>query len=100
MLGSVRHSLSHEDKQQAAIEATQDPESSVTAEQAQKIVKDQAKAAGAQAFSFDPNASPDEKAAQARAVSASPTLLPARPTDMCRTSHSTFRITGATRSRH
>lgn len=69
MLGSVRTRLSHEDKQQAAIEAAQDPSSPMTADKANQIVRDQAKAAGAQAFSFDPHASPEEKAAQARAVS-------------------------------
>jgi hypothetical protein len=56
-------------KAQAAVEMAQDPNSSVTAEAAQKKIVDESKKAGVQAFTFDPDASPEEKAAQARAVS-------------------------------
>lgn len=44
-----------------------DPNSSVTAEDAQKKIVDESKKAGVAAFTFDPNASPEAKAAQARA---------------------------------
>lgn len=54
-------------KQQGAIEAAQDPNSSVTAEAAEKTVLEQARKGGSAAYEFDPNASPEEKRAQARA---------------------------------
>lgn len=54
-------------KQQGAIEAAQDPNSSVTSKQAQDVVAKEAKAAGAAVYRFDPNASAEEKAAQAKA---------------------------------
>lgn len=69
MFHAIHNEFSSEEKQNAAIEAASDPNSSITSGQAQKIVEDQAKASGAQAFSFDPNASAQDKAAQARAVS-------------------------------
>lgn len=56
-------------KQQGAIEAAQDPESSVTAEDAEKKIVEESRKAGVVAFNFDPDASPEEKKAQARAVS-------------------------------
>jgi hypothetical protein len=59
----------HEIKAQAAVEMAQDPNSSVTAEAAQKKIVDESNKAGVPAFTFDPDASPEEKAAQARAVS-------------------------------
>jgi len=55
-------------KQQGAIEAAADPESSVTAADAQKKIVDESKKAGVPAFTFDPNATLEEKRAQARAV--------------------------------
>lgn len=58
-------------KQQGAIEAARDPNSSVTAADAQAKIEEESKKAGVQAFSFDPDASPEEKAAQARSVSCS-----------------------------
>jgi hypothetical protein len=58
-------------KQQGAIEAARDPNSSVTAADAQAKIEFETKKAGVQAFSFDPDASPEEKAAQARSVSCS-----------------------------
>ncbi|KKY24469.1 putative membrane bound c2 domain protein [Phaeomoniella chlamydospora] len=54
-------------KQQGAIEAAQDPNTKVSSEDAQKVLVNETKKAGGQAFEFDPNASPEEKAAQARA---------------------------------
>lgn len=56
-------------KQQGAIEAAQDRESSVTADDAQKKMLEESKAAGLTAFTFNPDDSPEEKAAQAKAVS-------------------------------
>lgn len=56
-------------KQQGAVEAAQDPNSSVTAEDAQKTLINESKKAGGAAYEFDPNASPEEKAAQIRSVS-------------------------------
>lgn len=55
-------------KQQGAIEAAQDPQSLVTAEDAERVLVEQAKSAGVPGFSFDPNASIEEKRAQVAAV--------------------------------
>jgi hypothetical protein len=62
-------SQSNELKQQGAVEAAQDPTSSVTAEDAEKVMIEETKKAGGAAFQFNPDASAEEKAAQARAVS-------------------------------
>lgn len=59
-------------KQQGAVEAAQDENSQVTAQDAEKVMIEESKKGGAAAFQFDPNASPQEKAAQAGAVSISP----------------------------
>lgn len=56
-------------KQQGAIEAARNPESSVSADDAQKKMLEESKAAGVAAFTFDPDASPEQKRAQAREVS-------------------------------
>jgi hypothetical protein len=56
-------------KQQGAIEAAQNPNSTVSAQAAEKAVVDEAKKGGSAAYEFDPDASPEEKRAQARAVS-------------------------------
>lgn len=56
-------------KQQGAFEAAQDPNSSVTAEDAEQKALDESKKAGVAAFQFDPNASAQDKAKQAKAVS-------------------------------
>jgi len=56
-------------RQQSAIQAARDPHSKVTAGDAERAIVDQTKAAGGAAFHFDPNAPPEVKAAQARAVS-------------------------------
>ena len=55
-------------KQQGALEAARDPNSSVTADQAERKVVEEARNAGSAAFKFDPDATPEEKAAQAKAV--------------------------------
>lgn len=57
-------------KQQGAIEAAGDPNSSVTNEDAQKKMVEESRNAGVAAYSFDPDASPEEKRRQIRAVSA------------------------------
>ncbi|KAG8627318.1 hypothetical protein KVT40_004801 [Elsinoe batatas] len=67
MLEGVHGDRASELKQQGALEASRDPNSSVTAEAAEKKVLDEAKAAGASAFQFNPNATAEEKAQQAKA---------------------------------
>lgn len=56
-------------KTQGVIEAANDPNTSVTADDAQKKLVTESRKAGVAAFTFNPDASPEEKAAQARAVS-------------------------------
>ena len=56
-------------KSQGATQAAQDPDSHVSAEDAEQVMADESKKAGITALQFDANASPEEKAAQARAVS-------------------------------
>jgi len=63
------HSETAELKQQGAIAAARDPHSKVTVKDAERVLVEQTKAAGGAAFNFNPNASPEEKAAEARAVS-------------------------------
>lgn len=65
-------------KQQGAIEASRDPNSNVTAEDAERKIVEDSRQAGVTAFTFDPDASPEEKRAQARAVRDSPL-----PADAC-----------------
>lgn len=67
MFSSLTHS--HEHKQEIAEEAARDPHANFSAEDVEKVLVEESKKAGAPAFQFDPNASPEEKAAQARAVS-------------------------------
>lgn len=57
-----------ENKSKAAEEAAQDPSNPVSAADAEKSLTEQSKKAGAAAFQFDPDATPEQKAAQARAV--------------------------------
>lgn len=64
----MMHSMTAELKQQGAVEAAQDPNSNVTAEDAERKIVEETRKAGAEAYQFDPNASPEEKAAQARSV--------------------------------
>ncbi len=54
-------------KMQGVIDAARDPKSNVTAADAEKAIVDQAHAAGSPAYRFDPNSTPAEKAAQAKA---------------------------------
>ncbi len=56
-------------KSQAATEAAQDPKSKVSAEDAEQAMAEESKKAGVAAYIFDPNASPEDKAAQVRSVS-------------------------------
>lgn len=64
MLSSFKGEL----KSQGAAEAARDPNSKVTGDDAERVMIDESKKAGATAMKFDPNASPEEKAAQASAV--------------------------------
>ena len=63
------YSINGEAKQQVVEDLARDPESSVTAADARKVIVEESKKAGAVALSFDANATPEEKAAQAKAVS-------------------------------
>lgn len=60
-------------KSQGAAEAARDPNSDTTSQDAQHVMAAELKQAGVEAFEFDPNASPEAKAAQARSVSRSAT---------------------------
>ena len=55
-------------KSQGAVQASQDPNSSATPQDAENIMAEESKKAGIAAFQFDPDASPEDKAAQARSV--------------------------------
>ena len=55
-------------KAQGVEEAARDPNSKVTSADAQKVMGDESKKAGIPAYSFNPDASPEEKAATAKAV--------------------------------
>jgi hypothetical protein len=55
-------------KVQGVIEAAEDPNSSVTFGDAQRKIVQESNNAGIQAFSFDPNASAEQKKAQVQAV--------------------------------
>lgn len=61
-------SFKGEAKQQAIEDLARDPHSKVTALDAEKVIVDESKKAGAPTFTFDPDATPQEKAAQANAV--------------------------------
>ena len=61
-------SLASEVKQHGVLEAARDPDTKISAEDAEKAVLKEAQKAGGAAFMFDPNASAEEKAAQARSV--------------------------------
>lgn len=67
MLSSLS-SYAKELKQHGAEEAARDQTSQVTAEDAERVMVEESKKGGAAAFQFDPEASPEEKAAQAAAV--------------------------------
>ena len=54
---------------QGAAQAAQNPDVKVTAEDAEQVMADESKKAGITALQFNAYASPEEKAAQARAVS-------------------------------
>lgn len=56
-------------KTQGAVEMANDPNSSVTADDAQRKMVEESRKAGVAAFTFDPDATPEQKAAQAAAVS-------------------------------
>ncbi|KAI4100961.1 MAG: hypothetical protein LQ339_005282 [Xanthoria mediterranea] len=60
------HSHAAELKSQGAVEAAQDPNSNLSSQDAQHLMAAESKKAGVAAYEFDPNASPEAKAAQAR----------------------------------
>lgn len=55
-------------KSQGAAEAARDPSSTVTAQDAERVMIEETKKTGRVALHFNPDASPEEKAAQARSV--------------------------------
>lgn len=55
-------------KQQGALEASRDPINPVSAEDAERKALVESRKAGVQAYIFDPEASAEQKAAQARSV--------------------------------
>ncbi|CAK7566576.1 MAG: Tricalbin-2 [Sporothrix epigloea] len=57
-----------EQKQQDVIEAARDPNSTISSKDAQDKMVQESKKAGIPAFTFDPDASPEEKKAQAKAA--------------------------------
>lgn len=63
-----RSKPSHEAKQEKAIESAQDPTSNSTSEDAERTLINDTKRAGGAAYQFNPDASPEEKAAQAASV--------------------------------
>jgi hypothetical protein len=56
-------------KSQGAAEAARSPDSNVSARDAEQAMVEESIKAGAVGYQFDPNASPEEKAAQAISVS-------------------------------
>lgn len=62
------HSRDREKKQEKIIAEARDPASAVTSEDAEKYMVEQTRVAGGAAYQFNPAASPEEKAAQARSV--------------------------------
>jgi hypothetical protein len=67
-MSAVAPGRASELKQQGAIDAARDPNSSVTAEDAERKVVEEARAAGSAAYQFDPNATAEQKAAQIAGV--------------------------------
>ena len=63
------HSRAGELKSQGAVEAAQSTEKKTTAQDAENVIAAESKKAGLPAFQFDPDASPEDKAAQVRSVS-------------------------------
>lgn len=55
-------------KAQGAVETAQSSDSKAVSNAAQKQIVEQSKNAGVAAFTFDPDATPEQKRAQARAV--------------------------------
>ncbi|KAL8739134.1 MAG: hypothetical protein Q9181_000163 [Wetmoreana brouardii] len=66
-MSSLLHGRAAELKSQGAAEAARDPNSAVTSLDAQHAIAAESKKAGVEVFEFDPDASPEAKAAQARA---------------------------------
>jgi hypothetical protein len=72
MLDGLHNGHSKEElKSQNAIDAARDPHSKVTAADAEQILLDESKKAGAAAFQFDASASSADKARQVKSVSSS-----------------------------
>lgn len=63
------HSRAGELKSQGAVEAAQDSSNKVSAQDAEDTMAVESKKAGITAYQFNPDATPEEKAGQARSVS-------------------------------
>jgi hypothetical protein len=68
-------------KVEGVVEAAENPNTDVSAEAAEHEIVEQSKNAGVAAFQFDPDASPAEKRAQAKAVRAP--FVPFRSPSLC-----------------
>lgn len=79
MASHLFHGRASELKQQGAIEAANDPNSSVTVQDAERAIVNETKKAGGHAFMFNADASPAEKAAQAAAAIPGRTKIPTKP---------------------
>lgn len=73
-----QHGEEAELRQQGAIEtaqnAAQDPQSNLNPEDVEKVLLEETRKAGMPAYQFDPDASPEEKAAATQAVGRIPLL--------------------------
>lgn len=67
MISQLSHNAG-EVRSEGAIGAAQDPNTKVNAHEAEQTLVNESKKAGIGAYQFDPNASPEEKAAQAASV--------------------------------
>lgn len=65
---SLLNSRVKELKSQGAAEAARDPNSTVSAQDAEQTMINESLKAGGAAYQFDPSASPEDKAAQAQSV--------------------------------
>ena len=73
------HSRAGELRSQGAAQAAQDPNGNVSAHDAEQTMHDESKKAGGAAFQFNADATPEEKAAQARSVCSATNAASALP---------------------
>lgn len=73
-LEAEKTELKEEGVIEAATELAQDPESKVNPETVEQTLVDETRKSGGAAYQFDPDASPEDKAAAAEAVREAPSL--------------------------